>query len=81
MHRLSEEDVQKAIELMQTAKKPMIFVGGGAVISGAQEELKGVCKESRCTGYGFLNGKRCICREPMNVMSECLECMEQRLQI
>ena len=43
--RLSEENVQQAIELIQTAKKPMIFVGGGAVISGAQEELMEFAKK------------------------------------
>lgn len=35
--RVSDED--QAIELIKKAKKPYIFVGGGAVISGANEEL------------------------------------------
>lgn len=34
-----EEDVRKALKLISKAKKPFIFVGGGAVISGASKEL------------------------------------------
>lgn len=36
---ITEEDLQKALELITKAKKPFIFVGGGAVISEAHEEL------------------------------------------
>jgi len=35
-----KEAVDKAIDLIKAAKKPYIFVGGGAVISGANEEVK-----------------------------------------
>ena len=55
--RLSEENVQKAIELIQSAKKPMIFVGGGAVISGAQEELKEFVKKVDAPVTDSLMGK------------------------
>ena len=55
--RLSEENVQKAIELIQTAKKPMIFVGGVAVISGAQEELKEFAKKVDAPVTDSLMGK------------------------
>lgn len=37
---IEEEDVAEAIRLIKEAKKPVIFVGGGAVISGADKELK-----------------------------------------
>ena len=37
---ITEEDLSKAVKMIQKAKKPYIFVGGGAVISGASEELK-----------------------------------------
>ncbi|MBQ3599965.1 MAG: biosynthetic-type acetolactate synthase large subunit [Lachnospiraceae bacterium] len=36
---IREEDVEKAVAMIKAAKKPMIFVGGGAVISGASREL------------------------------------------
>jgi len=37
---ISEEDINQAIELINKAQKPFVFVGGGAVISGAHKELK-----------------------------------------
>lgn len=36
----TEEDVVKAVELMKEAKKPFVYVGGGAVISGAFREVR-----------------------------------------
>jgi len=36
---IKEEDLARAVELIQEAEKPMIFVGGGAIASGASEEL------------------------------------------
>lgn len=36
---ITEEDLQTAVDMIQNAKKPYIFVGGGAVISGASPEL------------------------------------------
>ncbi|MDD5934643.1 MAG: biosynthetic-type acetolactate synthase large subunit [Clostridiales bacterium] len=35
----SKNDIAEAIDMIEQAKKPMIFVGGGAVISGASDEL------------------------------------------
>ena len=36
---MRESDMDQAVELINQASKPFIFVGGGAVISGAQDEL------------------------------------------
>ena len=36
---LCEKDVETALELIREAKRPYIFVGGGAVLSNASEEL------------------------------------------
>lgn len=38
--KITEEDIDTAVAMLSGAQKPMIFVGGGAVISGASEELK-----------------------------------------
>ena len=38
--RITEEDLQIALKLIREAKKPYVFVGGGAVISGASEDLR-----------------------------------------
>lgn len=37
---ITEEDLDVAVELIQNAKKPYIFVGGGATISDATKELR-----------------------------------------
>ena len=37
---IREEDVERALEMIRKAQKPFIFVGGGAVISNASEELR-----------------------------------------
>ena len=37
---ITPEALERAVELISQAKKPYIFVGGGAVISGASQELK-----------------------------------------
>ncbi len=38
--RYTEEDIQKAVELISNAKRPFLYVGGGAVISGAYKEVR-----------------------------------------
>ncbi len=37
---ITEEAVIKAVDMIKEAKKPYIFVGGGAILSDASEELK-----------------------------------------
>ncbi len=37
--RISRESLEKAVRMIRAARRPYIFVGGGAVISGAEEEL------------------------------------------
>lgn len=41
----TEEEMKKAIELIQNAKKPFIYVGGGAVASEAYEEVRAFAKK------------------------------------
>ncbi|MDO4519951.1 MAG: biosynthetic-type acetolactate synthase large subunit [Eubacteriales bacterium] len=38
--KISDKQIKKAIEMIQEAEKPFIFVGGGAIISGASEEIR-----------------------------------------
>lgn len=37
--KIEEESIEEAVRLINKAKKPVIFVGGGAVIAGANQEL------------------------------------------
>jgi len=39
-HPISESEIETALGLIKKAKKPYVFVGGGAVISEASDELK-----------------------------------------
>lgn len=36
----TDEDIQVALDLIQNAKKPYIYLGGGAILSGASREVK-----------------------------------------
>lgn len=38
--KINNEDIELALKLINKSKKPYIFVGGGAIISGADKELK-----------------------------------------
>ena len=38
--KYTEDDIEAAINLIKASEKPFIYVGGGAVISGAYDELK-----------------------------------------
>lgn len=37
---IKEEDLKRAAELISAAEKPLIYAGGGVILSGASEELK-----------------------------------------
>ena len=38
--KYTKEDIENAVELMKASKRPYIYVGGGAVISGAAKEVR-----------------------------------------
>lgn len=38
--KLRQKDIELAVELIRNAKKPYIFVGGGVILSDAEEELR-----------------------------------------
>lgn len=54
---IREEDIETALKMIKEAKKPYIFVGGGAVISGASEELKEFVKKVDAPVCDTLMGK------------------------
>ena len=39
-HTIEEEDIERALRRIRKSKKPFVFVGGGAVLSEASEELR-----------------------------------------
>ena len=54
---IREESLEKAVKAICKAKKPMIFVGGGAVISGASDALKEFVKKVDAPVTDSLMGK------------------------
>lgn len=38
-NKFTEADIDKVVELIKKSKKPFIYVGGGAIISGAEKEV------------------------------------------
>ena len=40
INKFTEEDIDAVIKLIKKAKKPYIYVGGGAIISGADKEVR-----------------------------------------
>ena len=53
----TEEDIDKAIHMIEKAKKPYIFVGGGAILSGASETLKAFVEKVDAPVCDTLMGK------------------------
>ncbi|HKM03668.1 MAG TPA: biosynthetic-type acetolactate synthase large subunit [Lachnospiraceae bacterium] len=44
-NKFTKEDIQIAIDLIKQSKKPYIFLGGGAIISGAEKQVKEFAKK------------------------------------
>ncbi len=54
---ITEEDIEKALELIRNSQKPFIFAGGGAVISNAADELKAFAYKIQAPVADSLMGK------------------------
>jgi acetolactate synthase-1/2/3 large subunit len=54
---IPEEDIETALQLIEESEKPYIFVGGGAVLSGASEELYTFAKKLDAPVTDSLMGK------------------------
>ena len=61
--KYTKEDIAKAVELIKKAKKPFIYLGGGAIISGAEKEVAEFAKKidspvcDTLMGKGAFNGR------------------------
>ena len=53
----TDADVEKALELINSAKKPFIFVGGGAIQSGAADEVRALAEKIDAPVCDSLLGK------------------------
>ncbi len=55
--KYTEEDIQTAVKMIEHAKRPFIYVGGGAVISGADKELLTLAERIQSPVCDTLMGK------------------------
>ncbi len=55
--KYTEEDVEAAVDLIREAKRPYIYLGGGAILSGACEEVRTFAKKIDAPVCDTLMGK------------------------
>lgn len=55
--KVTSEDLEETLNLLRGCKKPMVFVGGGAIISGAEKELMEFVELLDCPVTDSLMGK------------------------
>lgn len=64
--KYSEEDIAAAIELIENAERPYLYVGGGVILSGAAKELAEFAKKvdapvcDTLMGKGAFNGRDAV---------------------
>jgi acetolactate synthase-1/2/3 large subunit len=54
---ITEEDLKRAVKMINKSKRPYLFVGGGAAISGAQEEVRELAHRLHAPVCDTLMGK------------------------
>lgn len=54
---IREEDMERAIQMIRKSRKPFIFVGGGAVLSNASDELRAFAHKIQAPVADSLMGK------------------------
>lgn len=54
---ITAEDIEKAAELINAAEKPVLFIGGGAIASGASKELRELAEKADMVVTDSLMGK------------------------
>ena len=54
---ITEEDMSRAVDMIRRAQKPFIFVGGGAVLSNASDELRAFAHKIQAPVADSLMGK------------------------
>jgi len=55
--QINYEDVNKAVELIKNSQKPLLYVGGGAISSGAHEQLQTLSRNYQIPVTTTLMGK------------------------
>lgn len=63
---ITEQDMDRAVEMIRKASKPFIFVGGGAVLSNASDELRAFAHKIQAPVADSLMG-----RVPLTGLTSC----------
>ena len=77
---MDEQRFDRVISMLEEAEKPFVFVGGGAVLSGASQELKEFVDKLDAPVTDSLMGKGAF-REQIRGIQVCLACMERKRPI
>ena len=83
---IDEKEVAAAAEMIQASEKPFIFVGGGAILSGASKELKEFVEKTDAPvtdslmGKGAFPGTDPIYRNAGNARNEGIQLWSQRVR-
>ena len=77
---IKETDIQQAVDMINECSRPFVFVGGGAVISDAEEELKIFVDKLHAPVADSLMGKGAYSGET-SCTAVCSVCMVQKQQI
>ena len=65
---ISDRDIKKAIELIKESERPLLYVGGGAISSGAHKEVEILAKNHQIPVTTTLMGKGAFDeRDPLSV--------------
>ena len=78
---IDPEEIDTAVQMLKKAKKPYIFVGGGAVLSGASESLLEFAHRVDAPVADSLMGKGAFPGTDELYSGNALGCMERRRQI
>lgn len=78
--RMDEQRFDRVISMLEEAEKPFVFVGGGAVLSGASQELKEFVDKLDAPVTDSLMAKA-LFREQIRGIQVCLACMERKRPI
>ena len=54
---IRKDDIARAVRMINQAKRPFLFVGGGAIISGAHEEVRALAEKIQAPVCDSLMGK------------------------
>lgn len=77
---VSEEEISRAVAMIEESERPVVFVGGGAVLSDASSELFDFVEKTDAPVTDSLMGKA-LSRELIQDIRECSACTAQKPRI